>query len=203
LSTSQGLDGKTVFLYSGTLGLKHRPDLLYRLASSLDDTCRVVVISEGTGRTYLEEMPKLDNLILLGFQPYDQVPNVLASADVLLATLEADAGAFAVPSKVLTYHCAGRPLLLAAPATNLAASVVQRSGGGLTGDPDDVNDFINKAKLLAADSALRRSMGEKARSYAEQAFDISRIGTVFENILLDACLSGATTNPVAQVQTES
>src|SRR5579863_1698174 len=90
-SAQQGLDSKTVFLYSGTLGMKHRPDLLYRLAQSLDRSCRLVVITEGIGRDYLKKMPELETMQLLGFQHYDRLPMVLASADVLVATLETDA----------------------------------------------------------------------------------------------------------------
>ena len=65
-------------------------------------------------------------LMLLPFQPYEVLPEVLASADVLIAILEPDAGVFSVPSKVLSYHCAGRPILAAIPAENLAARIIER-----------------------------------------------------------------------------
>ncbi|HTF71049.1 MAG TPA: sugar transferase [Edaphobacter sp.] len=182
-----GLVGSKVFLYSGTLGLKHRPDLLYALAQSLDATCKVVVITEGIGREYLEKQPKLGNLLLMDFQPYHEMPQVLASADVLLATLAAAAGDFAVPSKVLSYLCAGRPLLLAAPSANLAASVVRRSGGGIVVDPDRTDEWTAAAKLIAADPVLRVSLGSRARQYAETNFKISRTAATFEEVLLRAC----------------
>ncbi len=198
-STAHGLDGKTVFLYSGTLGMKHRPDLIYRLAQSLDSSCRFVVISEGIGRGYLESKPALDTLQLLDFQPYDQLPLALASADVLVTTLESDAAQFAVPSKVLSYLCAGRPLLLAAPRINLAASVVERSGGGIVVNPDCVAECVSGANRLAADAGLRFSLGENARRYAEREFDISAIAARFEDILARAYLAAvfAAPNPPA------
>jgi glycosyltransferase involved in cell wall biosynthesis len=177
------LSAKTVFLYSGTLGLKHRPDLLYKLAQSLDDNCQVVVISEGVGRDYLENLPPRKNLLLLNFQPYDKLPDALATADVLLATLEKDAGEFAVPSKILSYLCAGRPILLSAPRTNLAASVIDRSGGGLVVDPDDPSAWLDSAKRLASRADLRLSFSQKARKYAEQTFDIKKIASAFEAVV--------------------
>lgn len=182
-----GFGGKPVFLYSGTLGLKHRPDLLYDIAKTLGNVCQVVVISEGVGRDFLEKMPPLDNLRLLNFQPYSRLPEVLASADVLLATLEADAGQFAVPSKILTYLCAGRPLLLAAPKTNLAASVVQRSQGGTVVDSNDSAGWLEAARQLGLDGNLRATLGKNARSYAENTFDIRKIGAAFEQTLMEAC----------------
>jgi len=183
-STEHGLNEKTVFLYSGTLGMKHRPDLLYHLAKSLKNNCKLVVVTEGIGREYLRKLPPLDTIQFLDFQPYDQLPMVLASADVLVATLESDAGQFAVPSKVLSYMCAGRPLLLAAPAINLAAAVVRRSRAGIVANPDSPEDVCAAAQDLSTDLFLRSSLGASARRYAEREFNISRIAFRFEEVLL-------------------
>jgi glycosyltransferase involved in cell wall biosynthesis len=177
------LKGRTVFLYSGTLGFKHCPGLLYRLAESLDGDGIVVVVSEGIGRDYLERMPKLENLLLLDFQPYDQLPQVLASADVLLATLETDAGHFAVTSKILAYLCAGRAILLAAPLMNLSSSIVERSGAGLVVDSDHPDELLSAARLMASDTFSRKRSGANGRRYAEQNFDIARIAAIFEEAL--------------------
>jgi colanic acid biosynthesis glycosyl transferase WcaI len=210
-SASHGLDGKTVFLYSGTLGMKHRPDLIYRLAQSLDSSCRLVVITEGIGREYLQRKPALETLQLLDFQPYDRLPLALASADVLVTTLESDAAQFAVPSKVLSYLCAGRPLLLAAPKINLAASVVERSASGIVVDPDRPDECVAGARRLAADAGLRASLGKSARQYAEREFDISTIAARFEDILAKASPptpfaaqrpSVAPVDPLVQTSTE-
>jgi glycosyltransferase involved in cell wall biosynthesis len=177
-----GLNSNPTFVYSGTLGLKHRPDLLYALAKSIGPRCNVVVLSEGVGRDWLDEQPRLPNLFTVGFQPYECVPDVLASADVLVATLEIDAGQFAVPSKILTYLCAGRPILLAGPKENLAASVLERSQAGLVVDPRDESGWITAADQLVADTALRERLGRNGRRYAETEFDISHIAGKFEAI---------------------
>lgn len=63
--------------------------------------------------------------MLFPFQPFEQIPQVQAAANVLIAILELDAGVFAVPSKVFTYLCAKRPLILADPLENLAARIVR------------------------------------------------------------------------------
>jgi len=185
-SDAQGLNGEPIFLYSGTLGLKHRPDLMYALARAVAGHARVVVVSEGVGRQYLESQPRLPNLTLLDFQPYERLPEMLASADVLLATLEVDAGAFAVPSKVLTYLCAGRPVLLAAPRQNLAAEVVERSGGGVVVEPDDAAAWIEAGRKLAEDTQSCAALGAHARQYAEANFDIEKIAGRFEAVLVKA-----------------
>lgn len=175
---------KRVLLYSGTLGLKHDPGVLLRLAHELrdDPDARVVVVSEGAGADQLREQGA-ENLLVLGFQPYETLPDVLASGDVLLAILEREAGRFAVPSKVLTYLCAARPLLAAVPPENLAARIITGSGAGLLAGPDDTDGFVAAARRLLADSDLRRQMGAAGRKYAETTFDIGTIGDRFEQVL--------------------
>jgi colanic acid biosynthesis glycosyl transferase WcaI len=184
----QGLVDKRVVLYSGTLGLKHDPGAIVQLARHLSnqDDVEVVVVSEGRGAEWLRrrrEEERLSNLRLLPFQPYAELPDVMASGDVLLTLLEADAGAFSVPSKVLSYLCAGRALLAAVPSDNLAAEVVRRSGGGVLVEPGDEGGLVANATRLLADAGRREELGRRARRYAEENFDVAGIGDKFEAIL--------------------
>ena len=152
-SKANHLFDKFVFLYTGGLGLKHNPDLLLQLSLHYREYkfVRIVVISEGPGSQWLTEkrdLFKLENLILMGYQPFNIMPDVLGSGDVLLAILEPDAGEFSVPSKVLTYLCANRPLLLAVPEQNLASKIVVEFKTGLVVPPHDVKTFLRKADEL-------------------------------------------------------
>ena len=180
-----GLDERTVFLYSGTLGFKHDPALLLELArwAGTRDAV-VVVVSEGPGADWLAEHGRDEpGLRLLAYQPYDRLPEVLASADVLVAVLEPEAGTFSVPSKILTYLCAARPLLVSVPTDNLAARVVERSGGGIVVRPGDAPAFLAAAERLREDGELRAELGGRARAYAETAFDIDSVAGRFEEVL--------------------
>lgn len=179
---------KVVFAYSGTLGMKHNPDILLRLAQKFKDApqVRVLVVSQGLGADYLRDKKDelgLDNLLLEPFQPFDVLPDVLGSADVLIAVLEPDAGVFSVPSKILSYFCAQRPMLLAVPLENLAARTVVAQQAGLAVAPDDLDAFIAAAETLYADAALRRQMGFQGRAHAESTFKIEIICDLFERVL--------------------
>jgi glycosyltransferase involved in cell wall biosynthesis len=186
-----GLHDRPVVLYSGTLGLKHDPRLLLELALGLrqgGDT-RVVVISQGLGADWLRReaaTAELDNLLLLPYQPYERLAEVHASADVLVAILDADAGRFSVPSKVLSYHCAERPILAAVPSENLAARILIREGSGVVVEPGDAAALVRAARSLLADPALRSRLGRAARRYAERAFDVQLVGDRFEGVLAGA-----------------
>lgn len=185
-----GLDRKKCVIYSGTLGLKHNPGLLLQLAikAQADEDIQVVVISEGIGAEWLKEQRArlgLRNLSVLDFQPFDVLPQVLASADLLVAILEPDAGVFSVPSKVLTYLCTSRALLLAVPAENLSAKIVLGAEAGAVVDPTDEEAFVSAAMDLLRDPGKADTLGKNGRSYAEKTFDIRAIGDRFETIIAD------------------
>jgi glycosyltransferase involved in cell wall biosynthesis len=184
-ASEHGLDGKAVFLYSGTLGFKHDPSLLLELARWAGTReALVVVVSEGPGADWLAEHGAGEQALrLLPYQPYEQLPEVLASADVLVAVLEAEAGAFSVPSKVLAYLCAARPLLVSMPSDNLAARVVERSGGGILVPPHDAPSLWAGAEALLDDEPRRSELSRRARDYAEATFDLERIASRFEELL--------------------
>ncbi len=183
-----GMADHFVFLYSGTLGMKHNPDLLLQLALRFQDRphVQVLVISEGLGAAWLLEQKHrlaLKNIHLLSYQPFPTLPQVMATGDVLLAVLEEDAGIFSVPSKVLTYLCAQRPLLLAVPNVNLAARIIQENAAGLTVAPADTPGFLAAAERLYADSTLATACGQRARTYAEEHFTLEAIAQRFTHVL--------------------
>jgi glycosyltransferase involved in cell wall biosynthesis len=97
--------------------------------------------------------------------------------------LEPEAGAFSVPSKILTYLCAARPLLVSVPAENLAARIVKRSNAGFVVEPGDSSGFLAAAEKLGEDVQLRAEFAGRARAYAETAFDIASLSGRFEQVL--------------------
>ena len=164
--------------------------MLAKLASSCRISDTVVVVAQGYGVPKLEAWKQADNLgalKLLPIQPAKALAHVLATADVLLASIEPDAGEFAVPSKVLSYLCAGRPILLEASQRNLAARIVTRAGAGLVVSPNDDAGFLRAAERLRSDPALRQQMGDSGRGYAERTFDIDSITDGFETLMRQTC----------------
>lgn len=184
-------DAPLRLIYSGTLGFKHNPELLFRLAEGTG--AEVIVFSEGPAAESLRskaENAGLGNLQVRNWLPFDDLPHALAGADILVVILEPDAGIFSVPSKVLTYMCVGRPILAAVPQVNLAARLVSGEGAGMIVEPDDLESFVEAARRLAGDGSVRDRMGTAARSYAERVFDIDAIAARFETIAKQSLESG-------------
>lgn len=187
-SRTQGLERAFTFLYSGTIGMKHNPALILELARHLrdDPAVQVVVVSEGIGADWLRResaAAQLTNLRVLPYQPFADLPDVLASGDVLLGILEEEAGVFSVPSKTLSYLCAGRPLLLSVPPSNLAARITSEHQAGAVVAPRDLEGWLAAARRLRHDAGERERLGRNARAYAERHFAIGRIADEFEQLM--------------------
>jgi glycosyltransferase involved in cell wall biosynthesis len=179
-----GVADRFCFMYSGTLGMKHRPELLLELAKHLQagENVRLIVIAGGAGADWLRQRAHEVSsgvLKLLPFQPYGLLSDTLGSADVLITLLNSEAGAFAVPSKTMSYLCAARPQIVAAPEMNEAAKVVARANAGIIVSPDDPHEIVDAARRLLNDPGLCARFGRNAREYAEQHFAIDLIADRF------------------------
>ncbi|KRA45696.1 glycosyltransferase family 4 protein [Devosia sp. Root635] len=198
---------RTRIVYSGTMARKHNPDMLLHLARNLD--VDVHLFSEGVNADYVRRSAAeqgLDNVFVQGWVPVDDLPGMLAGADILYAVIEREAGAFSVPSKVLSYLAAGRPILASIPAENLSSRKIARAEAGLVSSPDDVEALLADARTLLADAQLRQRMGANGRRYAEAEFDVTAIGERFVTIIEEAMgqpLNQPSPQPVAPIGARS
>lgn len=190
-----GLGDKLVALYTGTLGLKHDPRLLLALALAGESQgVHVAVISEGSAASWLGECKvkqRIANLTVLPFQPMARYPEVLGAGDILLAMVDEEAAAFSVPSKILSYLAAGKPIVAAIASGNDAAQTIASAGAGFVVPPGEQEKFCRQVLALAEDADLRRTLGERARTFARGRFDINAIADRFETIF--AAIGGPAT----------
>lgn len=188
-SAEHGLTGVRTVLYSGTLGLKHHPVLLVQLAERLreqGEPVRLVVVNDGPAVPVLREAAAARgvDLTLLPFQPYERLPEVLGSGDVLVVLLAADAGEFSVPSKTLSYLCAGRPVLGLMPADNLAAKLLDQAGSAVFPPEESALDAAaGWVREVLSDPVRAERLGKEARALAEREFALENLASRFEEIL--------------------
>ena len=183
-----GLTEPPVFLYAGSLGIKHDPLLLVELAEGIPEA-KVVVVSAGPGPELIRsesEKRGLTNVSLLPVQPYERLSEVLATADVLVAIIDREGGQYSVPSKILSYMCAGRPVLASVPTNNLGAEVIREANAGIAVEPGQLEEWLKSARNLAANADERHLLGQQARAYAERTFAIDRITDNFEALIARA-----------------
>ena len=124
------------------------------------------------------------NIKCHGLQSFELFPEVLASADVLIALIEDEAGEFSVPSKILSYMCAGKPIVISAPMNNLASKLISEGDCGLVANSADVDQFVNNCLNLQDDATLLKKYSINSRTYAENNFRIEYITDKFESIFM-------------------
>ncbi len=190
-SRSTGLTARFVVAYTGILGLKHDAATLYEVASRMRQAtpATLLVVSGGPGFDWLASRAHelgAGRLVCLPFQPPQVYPSVLATADVLLSVLTTEASGYSVPSKVLTYLCAGRPTVASMPPDNDAARMLEAAGAGTVVAPGDVDAIMDAIEELRADVTRRGRMGASARARAEASFPIGPIADRFESLLARA-----------------
>ena len=174
-------------VYSGTLARKHNPDVILHLARNLD--ADFYVFSEGKAPNHIREAAAaegLDNVFVRKWVPVEHFPDMLAGADILFVMIEQEAAVFSVPSKILSYLAAGRPILASIPEDNLASRTIRSAGAGLVSSPNDLEGLVADARRLLADGRLCRQLGESGRKHAERKFDIEAIALRFLDILTKA-----------------
>ena len=170
-------------IYTGTLALKHNPQIITNIAAK-NKNIEILVIGTGTGFQQLEKMKNIpSNIKLLPLQPFEKMNHILNSADALLAILNEEASKFSVPSKILNYLCAGKPIILSAPKDNLSTKIINESKSGKSFEPNDLEGINNFLKILLSDKDLKKKYSLNAREYAVKNFNIKKISSQFENLI--------------------
>lgn len=187
-ASAHDLGDRPVLLYSGTLGLKHDTrvfaDLIGAVRQDLPDAV-LVVVSAGEAARALHRPDR--GIVVLPYQPFADLPDMFGSADLLLTVLEPDASDYSVPSKTLSYLCAGRPVVALVPRSNPAFDIVADAGGlpyDLGHTP--VAQVAADVTALLQDAPERERRGATAREYAEEHFDVAGIADRFEGVLRSA-----------------
>jgi hypothetical protein len=99
-----------------------------------------------------------------------------------MAVLEPDAPKYSVPSKVLTYLCAGRSVLGVIPADNSVAEILISNQAGWVVDPTNRDSVADRVSALLEDADLRHQHGLAGRRYAEAEFSAVRAAERFVSV---------------------
>lgn len=150
---------KLVVLYSGNLGITHDIESLLHTALELEKEKEIkfIVIGEGSKRKWFENFIKsnnLSNVLLLGWQPDDQLPLTFASADIGVVTLGKGAEGLSVPSKTYAYLAAGSALLAIADIESELGILIDRYKAGERFNPGDLVRIKNYILTLKSDRKL-------------------------------------------------
>jgi glycosyltransferase involved in cell wall biosynthesis len=177
--------GDCLVLYAGTHGISQGLTSLADAAAGLtDEAIRFAFVGEGADKRRLRSRVAelgLPNVTLLPGVPHEQVPALLAAADICLVPLR-DVPLFSafIPSKMFEYLAAGRAVVGALAGE---AAQILREAGGLVVAPADSVALAEAIQTLAADPRRRQAMGQQGRCYVEKYFDRAMLARQYRKLL--------------------
>ncbi len=188
---SMGISDSTfVALFAGTLGHVSGADILVEVARKLNGVPDALILCMGEGvhkHSMLQEVSRLGltNIRFFPFQPGARVPEVQASCEVALLTVCPAHSDTSVPSKLISYLAASRPVICAAHAESAVAATIQDAGAGIIVPAGDAQAIADSIVHLMHEPDMLREMGKKGRRYFEEHFTFERAYAIFSELLSD------------------
>lgn len=135
---------KFYITYSGNIGLTQNMDMLLEVMEGLkteNPDIRLVIVGEGAYRAQVEKIrveKELTNVMMIPFQPYEDISHVFSLGDVGLVISKPGVGANSVPSKTWSIMSASRPVLASFDENELKDIITDHRCGIFTkaGDKD-------------------------------------------------------------------
>jgi colanic acid biosynthesis glycosyl transferase WcaI len=182
-----------VALYSGSIAAKQGIESLataVRLVSTENPKVAFIFCGNGAMQGQLAQAAAgLTNAKFLDLQPEQDMPQLLATADIHLVPQRAQVADLMLPSKIAPILSSGRPsVVMADKGTQLAAEI---RGAGLAVPPGDDKALAAAILKLASEPELRNSMGQIGRIAACERWEKEAILLEFENRLLGVTMSRA------------
>jgi glycosyltransferase involved in cell wall biosynthesis len=190
-------EGRITFIYAGVMGVAQGLDRVLDVAARVKDLSQVqfALIGEGAERESLRnrvETEKLDNVRVLGPQPKERIPSLLAAADVAFNVLKFSIPG-AVPSKIYEAMATGLPILFGGEGEG--ARRILEANAGLVVPYDDLPALERGIRHLATQPALRERYGKAGRLAAERVYSRKEIAKRLHELLLTAMNSLKNTLP--------
>lgn len=175
-------------MYAGNLGNKQGLETLLDAAALLRERSEIsfVISGDGTVRKGLEEKAyrlNITNVRFLGVLSASAIRAALRAADIFIITQKKDVVEFCLPSKLLSYSAAARPIIASINPESGAALFINESNSGLVTPPEDPEALAAAILHLASEKDLRLRLGMNAREYVANNFSKEKILPKFEEVI--------------------
>lgn len=159
--------------YSGNIGLSQNMDLLLDVMEELQNShpdIILILVGEGAYKVQVERIvaeKHLNNVVMLPFQPYEDINYVFSLGDVGLVISKPNTGSASVPSKTWSIMSASRPVLANFDENELKEILAGNKCGIFTNAGDKVA-FKESILTLYENRELCKTYGENGRRFILQ-----------------------------------
>ncbi len=187
LNQEFNIKNKYVVLFTGLIGLAQDPEVIVKAANILKNEKEIFFLIVGDGpkrKECLELIDKynLENIIMPGSYPREEMPKFVARADACLATHKKD-DLFkdVIPSKIFDYMAGARPIIINSQGEGVR--IVKEAECGINIPPASPQEMADAILNLYHDFAKARDYGKNGRKYAEKNFAKKKIAEKLHDLL--------------------
>ena len=160
--------------YCGNVGFTQNMDLLLDVAKDiqedLPDVC-FVIIGEGAEKERIQKKVKdeqIDNVIMLPFQPYDDIAHVFSLGDVGLIISKPGVGNNSVPSKTWSIMSAEKPVLASFDNNSELGLLIKKTNCGIVAEAGDKDELVYSIRKIVNSECERQQMARMAVEYVKK-----------------------------------
>ncbi|WAL58543.1 glycosyltransferase family 4 protein [Thermocoleostomius sinensis] len=202
------LENKFVVMYSGNIALTQGLQTVIHAATQLQHIPNIifVVVGEAKALDTLWQLCaeyKLDNVLLLPFQPREQLPEMLAAADISLVMQKRNVVAFNMPSKIQVLLASGRPIVASVPSTGTAARAIRQSRGGVVVEPEDPQLLAEAILDLYNNPVKVEMMAHQGRQYAVSQYSFEQALSRYEDLFYEVTAMGMPARALPELNSEN
>lgn len=183
-----GLKGKFVVLYSGNIARTQGVRTIIRTAEQMQDNPNIQFVIVGESKQ-LEDLENLCqdlgvyNVLLLPFVSAEDLPDMLAAADVSLIMQKRNVVGFNMPSKTQKIMASGRPIIASVPWDGSAAEAVRQSGSGIIVEPESPTDLAQAIQSLCENPSQQEALGKRGRQFAVDNYSFQQAINAYEELM--------------------
>jgi colanic acid biosynthesis glycosyl transferase WcaI len=179
---------KFKILYSGNIGEKQDWDFFIAVVNALKNVedVEIIVVGNGSKRDWLKnKLVYLDNISFYEPVSYNQLSNLLCSADLHVLFQKNDVIDTVMPSKILAMMASKKPSLITGNLKSEVCSIINTSKAGEYLDSKDLNKVLNFIETLKLNPHLSYRYGTSARNYVSANFSKEEVLKKFEKVLIE------------------
>jgi colanic acid biosynthesis glycosyl transferase WcaI len=198
-SRAHGLAQAFVVTYAGNMGPAQGLDTILDAAALLagEPGIRFLLVGEGSQHARLKAAAQergLANVLVLGHQPYDLVPQIYAASDLCVVPLAGQAAGDAIPSKVYRIMACERPVLACAEPDSDLGELVTRAGCGLVVPPGSAAGLAQAVRDAIRDPQAGAGMGRAGRAHVLAQYSRAAVSAQYEGLIRE--VTGAAPRPM-------
>lgn len=167
---------KIKILYSGNIGDKQDWEAFIQFCQDIDKSrYDVVVVGDGAKKEWIcNEIKIFENVNYYPPVPFEDLSDLLCSADVHILFQKPEVIDTVMPSKVLGMMASAKPSIIIGNPESEVKSIFEASSAGMYFSEYTV-EIVNGLRLLTSDKEKMRIRGEKTRNFVIENFSKEKI----------------------------